>query len=156
MDEWTALMLHEDKEDEPREQQQIPQGLTVDAATLQAEFDGLSSHLDEVRRRHVEVLVTAGMLPETGLAELHPDRALQWMVESINGRLDADGLSIPLFGVDYADITLHTKETPSHTLVQLTVDDGDSPTFVRELPLPLEAKQSLHAHFINGRLHLRW
>ena len=84
-------------------------GLQADAASLQAEFETSSSHLEEVRQRHTEVLVTAGMLPETGLAEIHPERALAWVVQGINGRMNPDGLTIPLLGTTEEAIQLHVN-----------------------------------------------
>ena len=131
-------------------------GLEVEASMLQAQFDSSSLHLEEVRQRHAEVLVTAGMLPETGLAAQHPERALSWVVNSINGRVNPDGLTIPLLGAELQQIQLKTKHTEETTLVQLRVEAGELPPLVRELPLPAEAASSLQATFVDGQLHLRW
>ena len=131
-------------------------GLSTDAANLQAAFETASTHLDEVRARHTEVLITAGMLPETGLAEQHPERALAWIVEGINGRVDPDGLTIPLLGTNEEAIQLHVKATEEATLVKLNIHDPEGPPFVRELPLPADANTTLEATFFQGRLHLRW
>ena len=100
--------------------------------------------------------MTAGMLPETGLAAQHPERALSWVVNSINGRVNPDGLTIPLLGAELQQIQLKTKHTEETTLVQLRVEDGELPPLVRELPLPAEAASSLQATFVDGQLHLRW
>ncbi len=131
-------------------------GLQADAASLQAEFETSSSHLEEVRQRHTEVLVTAGMLPETGLAEIHPERALAWVVQGINGRMNPDGLSIPLLGTTEEAIQLHVKHTEEATLVKLDIEDPEGPNLVREFPLPTEAAGTLSADFSHGRLSLRW
>jgi hypothetical protein len=156
MDEWMPLDINKDSDASEASLKPFTEGLMADAATLQAEFEQTSSHLDEVKQRHLEVLVTAGMLPETGLAETHPERALQWVVSGINGRLHPDGLSIPLLGAHPEHVLLETKVTDQNTVVQLTVRDGDAPDLVRELPLPLEAATTLEATFVEGRLHLRW
>ncbi len=131
-------------------------GLQADAASLQAEFETSSSHLEEVRQRHTEVLVTAGMLPETGLAEIHPERALAWVVQGINGRMNPDGLTIPLLGTTEEAIQLHVKHTEEATLVKLDIEDPEGPNLVREFPLPTEAAGTLSADFSHGRLSLRW
>ena len=53
-------------------------------------------------------------------------------------------------------VILQTKVTDNQTLVQLNIDDGDLPALVRDLPLPLEAAETLQATFVEGHLHLRW
>ena len=100
--------------------------------------------------------MTAGMLPETGLSERHPERALAWVVEGINGRLDPDGLSIPLLGTNEEAIQLHVKATDEATLVKLDIDDSEGAPLVREFPLPADANATLQATLSQGRLHLRW
>ena len=155
MDEWQPLdMTAEDATPLPLEP--AVDGLSTDAANLQAAFETTSTHLDEVRARHTEVLVTAGMLPETGLSERHPERALAWIVQGINGRVDPDGLTIPLLGTDEEAIQLHVKTTEDATLVKLNIHDPDGDPLVRELPLPAEANTTLKATLSRGRLHLRW
>ena len=155
MDDWQPLdITTEDTPSTPLEP--AIDGLATDAANLQAAFETSSSHLDEVRARHTEVLVTAGMLPETGLADRHPERALAWIVESINGRMNPDGLTVPLLGTTEEAIRLHVKNTEDATLVKLDIHDPNGPPLVRELPLPAEASETLQATFVEGRLHLRW
>ena len=156
MDDWRPLDIETDSEGSVEPLEVELQGLGVDASTLQAHFDQDQSHLDEVKQRHLEVLVTAGMLPETGLAANHPERALSWMVSGINGRVNPDGLTIPLLGTTPDQVHLQTKVTDNETLVQLNVNDGDMPDLVRNLPLPLEAADTLQATFVDGHLHLRW
>ena len=156
MDEWKPLDIETTLQ--PTDEHPAPSldGLSVDAAMLQSQFEGSSPHLDEVRQRHEELLVTAGTLPETGLAAQHPERALAWVVNSINGRINPDGLTIPLHGATLEDLELKTKPTQEGTLVQLNVADGELPKLTREFPLPADASLSLQASFVEGQLHLRW
>jgi len=156
MDDWNELPLTTVEEEGNLPQQTPPQGLEVEASTLKAAFEHDSPHLNEVRERHIEVLATAGMLPETALASHTPERALSWLVSTINGRLHPDGLTIPLLGAQPDAIVLRSKQTDDATLVRLTVADGDETPLVRELPLPLEASGELTATLVNGYLHLRW
>ena len=156
MEDWKPLDFTGDEEAVVGEQPPMPEGLETDAATLQALFESSNDHLADVRQRHTEVLITAGMLPESGLAEHHPERALAWVVEGINGRLNPDGLTVPLLGTHEDAIQLHVKQTEEATLVRLDIEDSEGPNLVRELPLPAEAASTLAANFTNGRLTLRW
>ncbi|MCH1541015.1 MAG: hypothetical protein L7S56_06260 [Candidatus Poseidonia sp.] len=157
MDEWKPLTIEETGIDETAKLPAVnSEGFAGDASLLQAQFDGQSNHLSEVRERHTEILVTAGMLPETALHELEPERALAWVVESVNGRMNPDGLTLPLLGSSLENIHLHHRDTDEHTYVQLKINDGDLPALVREFPLPKEASATLQARFEAGRLHLRW
>jgi hypothetical protein len=156
MDEWTSLDVKTATSAESEAENEVMTGLGIDAPALQAAFENRPSHLDEVKQRHLEVLVTAGMLPETGLADVHPDRALAWVVEGINGRVAPDGLTIPLLGTSPEQVHVKTKITEEATMVQLTVEDGEHPDLVRHLPLPTNAATTLEATFSDGRLHLRW
>ena len=156
MEEWKPLDIATDEPQSEQRPQPTNEGLQTDAPTLQANFEASANHLEEVRLRHTEVLVTAGMLPETGLAEQHPERALAWVVNGINGRMNPDGLTIPLLGAEENAIQLHVKETEEATLVKLDVQDPEGPNLVREFPLPTEAAGSLSADFSHGRLTLRW
>ena len=156
MEEWKPLDIATDEPLSEEQPQPTNEGLQTDALTLQANFETSANHLEEVRLRHTEVLVTAGMLPETGLAEQHPERALAWIVNGINGRLNPDGLTIPLLGAEEEAIQLHVKETEEATVVKLDVRDPAGPNLVREFPLPTEAAGSLSADFSHGRLTLRW
>jgi hypothetical protein len=156
MDEWVPLDMNVESRPSQPSLKPTMEGLETDASALQAQFEQNATHLDEVKQRHLEVLVTAGMLPETGLADTHPERALQWVVQGINGRLNPDGLTIPLFGALPEQVTLQTKITEQNTVVQLSVSDGDAPALVRDLPLPIAAAATLEASFTDGKLHLRW
>ena len=96
------------------------------------------------------------MLPESNLAQTQPERALAWMVNSLNGRLNPHGLSIPLLGTSLEKIMLKSKTTEDATLVQLNVSEGEFEPLVKEFPLPQEASASLTATFLDGRLHISW
>ena len=156
MDEWKPLDLTTENMDHEVAEPAVPEGLETDAASLQAHFEASNDHLMDVRQRHAEVLVTAGMLPESGLAEHLPERALAWVVEGINGRINPDGLTIPLLGTNETAIQLHVKETEEATLVRLDIEDSEGPNLIRELPLPTEAASTLAANYSQGRLTLRW
>lgn len=156
MDDWKPLNIESEEAAPHQGPTASLDGLQTDASTLQAHFEASTDHLEEVRMRHTEVLVTAGMLPETGLAERHPERALAWVVQSINGRMDPDGLTIPLLGTQEEAVQLHVKETEEATVVKLDVQDTEGPNLVRELPLPVGVAATLSAGFSNGRLTLRW
>jgi len=130
-------------------------GLTAEVEQLHAEFHQQGHHLNEVQSMHEEVLVSAGMLPETHMAEVHPDRQLKWMVEALHGKVNPDGLTIPLLGVTAEDVALFTKKDGDRTMLKLVVRDGDQEPLEREMPLP-EADTEVSANYINGRLHLRW
>ena len=156
MDEWKPLDLTNEDMSHEALMPAVPEGLETDAPRLQAHFEVSNNHLADVHQRHTEVLVTAGMLPESGLAEHLPERALAWVVEGINGRMNPDGLTIPLLGTNEAAIQLHVKQTEEATLVRLDIEDTEGPNLVRELPLPTEAGATLAANYNNGRLTLRW
>ena len=156
MDEWKPLDLTTEDMSLEALTPSVPEGLETDATSLQAHFEVANNHLTDVRQRHTEVLVTAGMLPESGLAERLPERALEWVVKGINGRVNPDGLTIPLLGTTEAAIQLHVKHTEEATLVRLDIEDTEGPNLVRELPLPTEAASTLAANYSNGRLTLRW
>ena len=157
MDEWSPLAIEQSTSTIKHQPEgQSFDGFAPDASLLQAQFETEESHLSEVRQLHAEVLVTAGMLPETSLAQSEPSRALSWIVESVNGRMNPDGLTIPLLGTTYDDVHLRFKTINDQTVVRLQVDDGDLPPLVKEIPLPQSASTNLSAVFSEGRLHLRW
>ena len=155
MDEWKELEILT-QNDALVEVEEAHDGLMSEPSQLHAQFEMSSEHLDEVRHRHSEVLVTAGMLPEGNLAQTQPERALAWMVNSLNGRLNPHGLSIPMLGTNLEKIMLKAKTTEDATLVQLNVAEGEFEPLVKEFPLPQEASASLTATLLDGRLHLTW
>jgi len=75
---------------------------------------------------HTQVLISAGMLPESHLAETEPDRQLKWMVEALHGTVNPDGLTIPLLGVTAKDVAVFTKKEGENTLLRLVIADGEN------------------------------
>ena len=74
-------------------------GLAADVESLHSEFWRDAPHLAEVENRHIQVLVSAGMIPEEHIAATEPSRKLSWFVDELNGKVDPDGLSIPLLSL---------------------------------------------------------
>ena len=52
-------------------------------------------------------------------------------MEGINGRLNPDGLTVPLLGTHEDAIQLHVKQTEEATLVRLDIEDNEGPNLVR-------------------------
>lgn len=77
------------------------------------------------------------------------------MVEALHGKVNPDGLTIPLLGVTAEDVQLYTKQQGEVTLVKLVVHDGDNDPLEREMPLS-NLSEEITAHYMNGRLYLRW
>ena len=157
MDDWKPLAI--EPVDGPIDgvaHPEITDGLNADAATLQAAFEATSTHLDDVRQRHEQVLITAGMLPETDVANRLPERALDWVVSGLNGRVNPDGLSIPLLGAHLEDVHLEVNTTENATTVRLRVDEEGHDSLTREMTLPEGVNSTLMARWVNGHLHLRW
>ncbi len=70
---------------------EVEQGepMPLDAApeALHMAMAETATHLNEVRTAHLHHLVTAGMLPETHLASVEPERRLAWVMEELHGRI---------------------------------------------------------------------
>ncbi|MBT6923932.1 MAG: hypothetical protein HOA35_05275, partial [Euryarchaeota archaeon] len=49
-------------------------GLAASVESLHSEFQQSADHLGEVQTMHEQVLASAGMLPESHLAEVQPER----------------------------------------------------------------------------------
>jgi len=132
-------------------------GLTISPESLHSEFHSTALHLTEVEMRHKQVLVTAGMIPEEHVSTIEPGMSLKWMVEELNGRMNPDGLSIPLMGGDLGDFQVLFNNDERHINVKLSIKDGQTETFERTFNIPKESmKNEISAHFINNRLYLRW
>ena len=131
------------------------EGLNPSVEALHASFHDAADHLNEVQSMHTQVLISAGMLPESHLAETEPTRQLKWMVEALHGTINPDGLTIPLLGVTAEDVAVFTKKEGESTLLRLVISDGENEPLEREMPLP-DSSEAIRAHYINGRLHLRW
>ncbi len=157
MASWEPLAVGTDNlQSRPEEHLEVDtNGLNAAVEDLHAEFHAQANHLSEVQSMHEHVLVSAGMLPETHLAETEPDRQLKWMVEALHGKVNPDGLTIPLLGVTAEDVQLYTRQQGEMTMLKLIVNDGDNEPLEREMPLT-NPSEEISAHYINGRLHLRW
>ena len=80
MSEWKRLALTRDESDDEKEQD-----LSPTPQMLHDEFKQSAHHLHEVQSMHTHVLVQAGMLPETHLAEVNPSQRLDWILEELHG-----------------------------------------------------------------------
>ena len=150
MSEWKRLALTEDKEEKTQEDNP-----TSAPQMLHQEFHEEAHHLHEVRAMHTHVLVQAGMLPETHLAEVEPSQRLDWILQELHGMRDPDGLTIPLRGVSSEDVEINVMSNDSETNVKLTIHEEGHQSFERVLPLKGE-DLDVRAHFVNGQLRLRW
>jgi len=128
----------------------VSDGLDASPSELHAAFEMSGDHLSEVRDRHTMMLVTSGELPETHMAEIAPDRRLDWVIDELNGRRHSDGLSIPLHGAEMENIDLTKGELDGHSTLKLKVG-----TFERKLPLPADI-ENIKANFTDGILNIRW
>ena len=138
-----------------KESHASPIGLDAQPEQLHADFQVQADHLNEVHMNHQQVLVAAGMIPETHLAEVAPERQLSWMVKELHGTVNPDGLMIPLHGANEGDIEVSTLQDDVQRKLRLVVKEAEHEDLLRVVPLPVEAGE-VKAHFINGRLHLRW
>ena len=128
----------------------ISDGLNATPSELHAAFEMTGDHLAEVRERHTMMLVTSGELPETHMADIAPERRLDWVIEELNGRRHSDGLSIPLHGAEMENINLSKGELEGHSTLKLKVG-----TFERKLPLPADIN-TIKASYTDGILNIRW
>ena len=123
---------------------------------LHTEFQTSATHLHEVQSMHKHVLVQAGMIPETHIAEVEPTQRLEWVLQELHGMSNPDGLTIPLLGVSPEQLGVQIKKLGTETQVKITIQQEDNAPFERILPLNSEQTETLRVHFVNGRLHLRW
>ena len=132
-------------------------GLAASPEQLHNEFHVNAEHLIEVEQRHKQVLVTSGMIPEEHLSWNEPSLSLKWMVEELNGRVNPDGLTIPLMGIDLEDFQLSSKLVGEVQNVKISINQGQNDNFERIFSIPMESvKNELKANFVNNRLYLRW
>ena len=150
MSEWKRLALTEDKEEKTHEED-----LSSAPQLLHQEFHEEAHHLHEVRAMHTHVLVQAGMLPETHLAEVDPSQRLDWILQELHGMRDPDGLTIPMRGVSAEDVEINIMNTDSETNIKITIHESGHQPLERILPLKGE-NLDIQAHFVNGQLRLRW
>jgi hypothetical protein len=156
MEGWQDIDISLDKPTDLAPDVPVSNGLEVTPDLLHGEFHQQAGHLGEVTQLHSQLLVTAGMLPETHIAEVQPQRQLAWVIKELHGRLNPDGLTVPLLGAEINQIHLQVLRTETRATVKLTISEENNPVFERLMPLPEEATGDLTAHFVNGRLHLRW
>ena len=156
MEQWQDMEISPKKPADIAPITPISNGLDVAPSLLHDEFHQRAGHLAEVEQLHSHVLVTAGMLPETHIAEVQPQRQLEWVIKELHGRLNPDGLTVPLLGAAVDQIQLQVMRTETRATVKLTISEENNPAFERLMPLPEEATGDINAHFVNGRLHLRW
>jgi hypothetical protein len=156
MEEWQDMDISLNEPLDLVPETPISSGLEVTPNLLHDEFHQQAEHLGEVAQLHSHVLVTAGMLPETHIAEVQPQRQLAWVIKELHGRLNPDGLTVPLLGANINQIHLQVMRSETRATVKLTISEEDNSSLERLMPLPEEATGDLTAHFVNGRLHLRW
>jgi len=133
------------------------EGLQTEVDTLHANFWQEANHLKEVENRHLQVLVTSGMIPEDHIANTEPSRKLDWFVTELNGRVNPDGLSIPLKGLEIGDIEIYQMKTDNDTQIKLKLIEKDGQELERVLNIPADGSESaVEANFFNNRLYLRW
>ena len=128
----------------------VSSGLDATPSELHAAFEISGDHLAEVRDRHTMLLVTSGELPELHIADIAPERRLNWIIDEMNGKMHADGLSIPLHGAEVDSIDLSKGELEGHSILKLKIGN-----FERKLPLPTEV-ESIKATLNDGVLNVLW
>ena len=141
----------EEWQDVPIEVENASEGLDASPSEIHASFEISSDHLSEVRDRHKMMLVTAGELPESQIAEIAPERMLNWIVSELNGRTHKDGFTIPLHGAEASLVDLSRGEMDGHSILRLKVGTE----FTRNIPLPNGIEQ-IEARLNGGFLDLRW
>jgi hypothetical protein len=116
-----------------------------------------ANHLKEVENRHLQVLISSGMIPEDHIANIEPSRKLDWFVNELNGKINPDGLSIPLRGLEIDDIEIYQMRTEGDTQIKLKFIEKDGQELERVLNISSHKSESvIQANFFNNRLYLRW
>ena len=132
-------------------------GLESDVQNLHTNFWKDADHLTEVEDRHLQVLVSSGMIPEDHIASTEPSRKLDWFVKELNGRLNPDGLSIPLKGLEIEDIEIYQKTSDNESVIKLNLTEKDGQELERIMNIPNDSPEfNIQANFFNNRLYLRW
>ena len=132
-------------------------GLQSEVQNLHSNFWQEANHLKEVEERHLQVLVSSGMIPEDHIANTEPSRKLDWFVSELNGRVNPDGLSIPLKGLEIGDIEIHQMKNNDDVQVKLKLTEKDGQELERVFNVPNDSSGSnIRANFFNNRLYLRW
>ena len=159
MTDWKLVDISDDKPESFVEDLQDLDygGLESDVQNLHSNFWKDADHLTEVEDRHLQVLVSSGMIPEDHIASTEPSRKLDWFVKELNGRLNPDGLSIPLKGLEIDDIEIYQKTTDDETVIKLNLTEKDGQELERIMNIPDDSPDfNLQANFFNNRLYLRW
>ena len=132
-------------------------GLQSEVQDLHSNFWQEANHLKEVEDRHLQVLVSSGMIPEDHISNTEPSRKLDWFVSELNGRVNPDGLSIPLKGLEIGDIEIHQMKTDDDVQIKLKLTEKDGQELERVFNVPKDSSGSnIRANFFNNRLYLRW
>jgi len=159
MTDWKLVDISDDKPESFVEDLQDLDygGLESDVQNLHSNFWKDADHLTEVENRHLQVLVSSGMIPEDHIASTEPSRKLDWFVNELNGRLNPDGLSIPLKGLEIGDIEIYQKTSDNESVIKLNLTEKDGQELERIMNIPNESPEfNIQANFFNNRLYLRW
>lgn len=156
MNEWKEIEISQtlDNDESSSQSEDSPDHIHLPAEQKFNEFIQQSPHLNEVRSRHHQVLVAAGLQPESHILQQNPDMALQWFVDELNGEFTTDGLELPMHGMTLEHIKLETTQLDEGYVLgrlRLEIDDG---SLERTFPVPKEGIRNVS--FVNGFLRLRW
>lgn len=127
-------------------------GLSGKPHILHAQHLSSIPHLAEVQELHSRFLVSAGELPESHLAEILPDRRLEWMVAELGGNLGERRISIPLRGTTLGRVEVSKGELHGHPVLKLNLLDIG---WHKTVTLPDDARE-LTAVWDSGELHIGW
>ena len=159
MTDWKLVDISDDKPESFVEDLQDLDygGLESDVQNLHSNFWKDADHLTEVENRHLQVLVSSGMIPEDHIASTEPSRKLDWFVKELNGRVNPDGLSIPLKGLEIGDIEIYQKTSDNESVIKLNLTEKDGQELERIMNIPNDSpKFNIQANFFNNRLYIRW
>ena len=158
MTAWQRVNISDEEVDFNEDNQQPgSDGLSATPELLHGDFNLDAHHLADVKSQHKQVLVTAGMIPEEHIANVEPSLKLEWMVNELNGRVNPDGLTIPLLGVEQSQIELYSRQIANSIVLKLKITEDDGDTLERELTAPEGVTiDNLTASLVNNRLNLRW
>ena len=158
MTTWQRVEISEEKVDHSDENQQpVSHGLVASPELLHGEFHATANHLSQVQNRHKQVLVSAGMIPEEHIASVEPSLKLGWLVDELNGRINPDGLTIPLLGVEQSQVEIFSRKINNSTVIKLKITEEDGDTLEREMTAPEGVTtENLTASLVDNRLKLRW
>ena len=158
MTTWQRVDISDEEVDFNEDNQQPgSNGLSTTPELLHADFNSDAHHLSDVQSQHKQVLVTAGMIPEEHIAHVEPSMKLEWMVNELNGRINPDGLTIPLLGVKQDQVELYSRQIDNSIVLKLKITEDDGDILERELTAPEGVSiANLTASLVNNRLNLRW